>query len=96
MHDTKIAIGRNGKNLPLETSSAITDDALKDIVGGYEWYPTFDEKNKVIRIVPGDINDFDNPFFRIRVRDIYSAKINQGFEIIFTTESSNNWSPQAK
>lgn len=96
MTDTKIAFGRHGENSPLETSSAIKDDALKDIVGGYGWYPTVDEENKVICIRPDDINDYDNPYFRIAVREVYSTEKYKGFKLIFETKDPANWGPQAK
>nr|WP_217344526.1 hypothetical protein [Noviherbaspirillum sp. L7-7A]MBV0878683.1 hypothetical protein [Noviherbaspirillum sp. L7-7A] len=96
MNDTKIALGRHGENSTLETSSAFKDDALKDIVGGKGWYPTVDEKNKVICIRPDDINDYDNPYFRIAVREVYSAIMNQGFKLIFEAKDPANWGPQAK
>ena len=96
MSDIKIAGRRLGENSTLETSSAIKDDELKDIVGGkFSWFPTVDEKNKLIRVLPEDIENFDNSSFRNFVKEVYSAEVDKGFTIIFTT-GNTGWGPEAK
>jgi hypothetical protein len=82
----------------VEPSSAISDSELNHVAGGneiFDFSADTDIYNKVIFVKPDYIEALDIAMFRNEVINHYSKAIQDGFQIVFTTQNTK-WGKQIK
>lgn len=94
MNDEKNAFLKQEENSRLESNPAITDIDLNAVVGGFSSTDHIDEHEKIIRVEPKGVTNFDRLIFQASKELEYKNHLDNGYRLFYSKPVTNG--PQAK